>query len=363
MKKKIIFLIPSLHGGGAERVYTHLLHHIDREKFEPYLMVVNLEGPYVEDIPSDVKIVDLKKRSVKSSLIKLIKEINKIRPSIIMSTLLHLNLTLLFIKPFLKGNPRIIVREANPPSFSIKELLGTSVFKKLYVKLYKRADHIIAISKDVAEDVIETFNVPKDRVHIIYNPVLVEQIKMKSEEDVNHPWIINKKEPVIISIGRLVEQKDFPTLIKAFAKVIERKKCKLIILGEGPNYSILLELIKELGIEDSVDFLGFVNNPYKYVKNSDLFVLSSKWEGFGMVIIEALAVGTPVVATDCPGGPHEILNNGKFGKIVPVGDIGKMSQAIIEALDEEIDRGRLIKRAMDYDINVIKLRYQEVFYD
>lgn len=361
MKKKVLFLIPSLGGGGAERVYTHLLNHIDRERFDLYLIVVKLEGPYVDDLPKDIKVINLKKSSVKWSLIKLIFEINKIKPHVIMSTLLHLNLALLLVKPFLKGKPKVIVREANPPSYSRKSLSKGWLYKWLFKRLYDRADQVVAISGDVAEDTVRFFKVDRKKVHIIHNPLVIDQVKSESNEHVHHPWLLDKKEPVLVSVGRLSEQKDFPTLIQAFAKTLNKKRCKLLILGEGPNYNKLIALCKKLSIEDHVDFLGFKKNPYKYVKQSDLFVLSSKWEGFGMVFIEALAVGTPIVATDCSGGPREILNDGEFGVLTPVGDIEKLSDAMIKSLEKKKDKEKLVRRAKEFDITSIKRQYEQVF--
>lgn len=360
MKKKVIFLIPSLNGGGAERVFIQLLKVLDRNVFEIYLMVTNLEGPYVNEIPNDINIIDLQKTSVKRSLFSLIKEINKIKPNVIISTLFHMNLALLIISPFLIGRPRIILREANPPRFSMGGLPKGKLFIWLYSRLYKRSDAIVAISTDVSNDIQKTLKVKKEKIRIIYNPVDISGIQKKSREKVLHKWFNEKNVPIIISVGRLVEQKDHTTLIKAFAKVRRKKLCKLLILGEGYYYTKLKKMVDNLNLSSDVEFLGFVSNPFKYIHNSDLFVLSSKWEGFGMVLIETLALGTPIVSTDCLGGPHEILNNGEYGKLVPVGNDDIMADKIIEMLNNPSDKKKLISRAMDFDISKIKTQYEQI---
>ncbi|MEM2568314.1 MAG: glycosyltransferase, partial [Candidatus Bathyarchaeia archaeon] len=223
------------------------------------------------------------------------------------------------------------------------------VIEKLLKATYPRADRIVASSKDLAKDLLEFTGVSVERVRIIYNPYDPE-IERKANEPLSHPWFSNGQLPVILGVGRLHVQKDFPTLIQAFALVRQNRPCRLVILGEGEERPKLERLVRELGLENDVSLAGFEPNPFKFMKNASVFVLSSKYEGFGNVIIEALACGCPVVSTDCPSGPSEILEDGKWGKLVPVGDVEAMAKAILETLDNPPDRKALQQRAMDFHI-------------
>jgi glycosyltransferase involved in cell wall biosynthesis len=162
----------------------------------------------------------------------------------------------------------------------------------------------------------------------------VTNIRQKAEEPLTHPWFSSNQPPVILAVGRLVKQKDFDTLIRAFGLVRKERPARLMVLGEGREREKLLALIKNLGLEQDVTLHGFVENPFKYIKHAAVFVLSSLWEGFGNVIVEAMALGTPVVATECPSGPSEILEEGKWGRLVPPGDVDALAQSIIDTLDD-----------------------------
>ena len=181
----------------------------------------------------------------------------------------------------------------------------------------------------------------------------------KSEEALDHPWFLPGEPPVILGVGRLTQAKDFPTLIRAFALVRKKHPARLMILGEGEERSKLETLVQELGLEKEVSLPGFVDNPYKYMKRAAVFVLSSKWEGFGNVLVEAMALGTPVVSTNCPSGPAEILENGRWGRLVPVGDVYALAEAIIETLDEE-HHPDVANRAKDFAVELAVEKYINV---
>lgn len=196
------------------------------------------------------------------------------------------------------------------------------------------ANAMVAVSEGVALDLRENFEVPADRLKVIHNPVDIERIQALATEAVDHPWLQNDPTvPVIIAVGRLAVQKDYPTLLRAFAALQNRRTSRLIILGEGDLRTALQTQISELGLGDRVDMPGFVGNPYAYMARATVFCLSSAWEGFGNVLVEALACGTPVVSTRCPSGPAEILDNGRYGRLVPVGDANALSNALAEQLD------------------------------
>lgn len=197
------------------------------------------------------------------------------------------------------------------------------------------------------------FDFPKFRM--IYNPIVDEDLFKKANEPISHPFFVDGNFPVVLAVGRLCVQKDFPTLLLAFALVRKELRCRLLILGDGEKRQELLDLAQKLGITEDLDMPGFVKNPYKYIKRASVFVLSSRWEGLPTVLAEAMACGCPVVSTDCPSGPAEILEGGKYGLLVPPGDPGKLAEAILKILrDKDLAqelREKGIVRAMDFTVD------------
>lgn len=290
------------------------------------------------------------------SIFKLIKELNNYKPDTIISTLGHLNLVLLAVRPFIKGKPKIIVREANTPSKTRTKTKGFKrfLFSKLYKSLYPTADKIVAQCEDMKLDFIDTYKIDSEKIIYIYNPIDIKYIKEKSIEF--NPYkddYIN-----IIAVGRLTYQKGFDILISAFKEVTEKlPNVRLNILGEGELLDSLNKQIKDLGLSEKVSILGFKENPYPYYKNADLFVLSSRWEGFPNVLLEALACGAKVVATNCKSGPREILGDNEYGTLVEVENIKDLASGIINALKSP---NKSSERAKIFDISNIMEYYTDI---
>jgi glycosyltransferase involved in cell wall biosynthesis len=215
----------------------------------------------------------------------------------------------------------------------------------------KAFEGLVAVSHGVAEDFIRTTGVPGEKVHVIFNPILKPELLERALEGPPHPWFGSGSPPVILGVGRLARQKDFPTLIRAFAKVLETRPCRLILLGEGRERPALEKLICEMGLGDAVDLPGFVENPFSFMSRAALLVLSSAWEGFGNVLAEALALGLPVVSTDCPSGPREILEEGRFGTLVPVGNVEAMAKAMMQTLDHPPEKDWLLQGARRFQVD------------
>jgi len=229
--------------------------------------------------------------------------------------------------------------------------------------IYPFADSIIAPSQGVLHDLVKTVRLPESRIHLIHNPAVTPVLLEQKELPLDHPWFQTEEPAVVLGVGRLNLQKDFSTLIRAFAKALLHKPLKLVILGEGPERKKLETLALELDVADSVSLPGFVTNPSHYMKNAGLFVLSSAWEGLPNVLIEAMACDVPVVSTDCLSGPAEILENGKFGELVQVGDAVSLSQAIVKGIEKkkcaEYCR-KLVERSGDFSTKSIVKKYLEV---
>jgi glycosyltransferase involved in cell wall biosynthesis len=250
--------------------------------------------------------------------------------------------------------------------------LGQGQFHKMIPLLrhcYARADSVIAASRGVADDATTFLGLDPKRIHVVYNPVHVTGLTKVMAEPLQHPWFTPGAAPVLLGIGRLVDQKNFPLLVEAFAKVRQRIDARLVIIGgdessrdQMAHRQRLQALAADLGVADDVDLPGYRPNPYPYLKAAGVFVLSSDYEGFGNVLIEALLAGCPVVSTDCPSGPSEILHDGQYGILVPVGDSDSLAGAIVEALAAEPQRDKLRQRGSEFSLERAVEGYHRQFF-
>lgn len=363
MKKKIMFFMYSLAGGGAERTVVNIINNLDRNKYK-ILLVIGTEknNDYLDLVPRDVEIINLDSKRLRYCIFKLTICILKQKPNLLFSTVNQNNIILLISRLLTFKRIPIVVREANNRTQSGKV---TKFNKLLTFLLYNSiANKVIALSRGVKNDLVNNFYVREDKIEVIYNPIEIGNIKHLSNEKIDD-FYKTKNEKIIIAVGRLVEQKDFKTLIKAFSIVTKEIKSRLLILGKGPLESELKKLCESLGIKDKVIFAGFKKNPYKYMKLSDVFVLSSKWEGFGHVIVEAMAVGTPVISTNCKSGPSEIIKDNQYGILVPVNNYKILADEIIRLLSNNHlmkkykEKGLI--RSKDFNaLNITKM-YEKVF--
>jgi glycosyltransferase involved in cell wall biosynthesis len=227
---------------------------------------------------------------------------------------------------------------------------------------YRALDGLIAASQGVAEDFVHITNIPSENIHVIHNPVVKPDLSRRGPNSVNHPWFRPESPPVILGAGRLARQKDFRTLIRAFARVHAERHYRLVILGEGNDRAPLEALAVKLGLKDDIDLPGFVTNPFAYMSKAALFVLSSAWEGFGNVLAEAMALGVPVVSTDCPSGPREILQDGRYGPLVPVGDACALAKAMIDVLDHPPEKAFLQSASERFRVDKCGEAYLQVLF-
>lgn len=344
-KKKILFFLYNLAGGGAERTIINIINNLDQDLFDIVLVIgTNKNNDYGDLINKNIKLVCLNSSRLRFSIFKLRKCILSEKPDLLFSTMNAINIVMLLSKLLTFKKIPVIVREANNRTQSGKV---SFINKVLTTFLYNRvATKVISLSEGVKKDLIDNFHVKESNINVIYNPVEVEKIQELSKEkvvDIN----IEKNEKLIIAVGRLVEQKDHETLIKAFEMVNRVVKSKLIIIGKGPKERELKRLSKNLGVEGNVKFLGFKKNPYKYMRLADVLVLSSKWEGFGHVIVEAMSVGTPVISTNCNSGPGEIIGDDKYGLLVPVGNSKELANKLIELLNNQHKMNHYSHRGME----------------
>lgn len=364
-RKKILFFIYQLGDGGAARTILNIANHLDQTTFEPIIVTLNYKGNYEHYLHADIPLVKLNTKRLRSAIFPLAKLIRHEKPHIVFSTIPNYSTIAILAKLLSFTKTKIIVREAAYLGGNLKE--NTSLL--IYGLLYRFASRVVALSNGVKKNLQMRYKVNPHKIHVIYNPIDLDKINDQmntgkiAEE---HEQLFQTNRKVIITAGRLVKEKDQQTLIKAFAKVRKQIDSDLIILGEGPLKKTLQQLAEELDISAHVHFLGFLENPYIYFNRSDVFVLSSISEGFGHVLVEALATKTLVVSTDCKPGSDEVLNNGEYGMICQVGHAQEMAEKIIQSLQasKEEKAARITHgyaRANEFSARAIVEQYEDVF--
>lgn len=349
--KLISFLLNDLSDGGVERVTLNLAEGLLEKGYEIHFICFQKKGDFLSQVPEEIQIIDLKVNRAFKSIPALSKYIKKYKPDVLFSAKHYINVMALITKSLSFTKTKIVV--AGHGMFFPEQ--QSKLLTRFMQFLYPKADKIIAVSQGVAENIAASAKIDQNLIEVIYNPVITEQLKEKVNEEIPFPKEANTK--YILSVGRLSKEKDFATLINAFEKVHDVICSKLIIIGEGPEREKLENLISKKNLENSISLSGFSANPYATLKHGDLFVLSSLTEGLPTVIIEALYCGVPVISTDCPSGPREILENGKFGKLVSVGDESELASEILRTLDESVDKEKLKARSLRFSSENAVINY------
>ncbi len=349
--KKVTIFVSFSGQGGVERMITNLAQGMIDAGVAVDMVLIKAKGEHIKAIPEQARIIKLSSRHTATSLFELIGYLRRERPDAILAVK-HRAIKTAALACRLTGlNIPLAGRLGTTVSAALK---GRSALKKwLWYRSmrngYRHVDTIVAVSQGVADDVRTITALPDNRLRVVRNPVITPALYQQANETLDHPWFNDSNIPVILGAGRLTRQKDFPTLLRAFAKVRQQQPCRLMILGEGSDRAELEQLAGELGISDDFDMPGFVANPFKYIARVQLFVLSSRWEGSPNSLTEALALGTPVVSTDCPSGPIELLEKGKYGPLIEMGDHQGMAQAIISTLAKPLDKKTLQTAVTDYN--------------
>lgn len=334
MTKKVAIFLPSMRGGGAERAMMTLANGFVEKNINVDLVLAKAEGPYLDEISSNVNIVDLNKRRVLYALPALIKYLSTTKPDAVLSTLNHANIIAVVARKLSGISTKLILGQANTLSLNSggKSRFSKKLIHRLVKVFYPKADFIVAVSQGVADDLINCFGIPSEKIKVIYDPIVTDALFQKAEEKLDHPWFNDKSIPTILSVGRLTPVKDFNTLIEAFRLVRNQTPVRLLILGEGECREELEQLVSSYGLNQDVSLPGFVSNPFPYMKHASLFVLSSLSEGLPNAMIQAMALGLPIVATDCKSGPAEILENGRLGILTEVGNSTLLANSIITTI-------------------------------
>lgn len=307
-KKKILVVIPTLRAGGSEKVIVTILKNLDEQRFEIKLAVFDLsDSVFLDQLPPGIKIIDLDSQKIRFGIIKAAKIIYRWRPDVVFSTLGHLNLMLSIVKGFFPRNTRLVARESSIVSEMIKTY-RLPILWRLAVKLfYPRIDLLICQSEAMKIDLVTRFKFPEEKINVIHNPVELVKIREKRNE-LESSSGFHRNGLSLVAAGRLSREKGFELLIEAIA-LLGNKDISLTILGDGPMKESLLERARELGVADQVQLVGYVSDPISEFIKADLFVMSSFFEGFPNVLLEALSSGTPVVSVPTKGGVEEIIKD------------------------------------------------------
>jgi len=338
----VSLLIQNIGSGGAEKVAVNIANYLAKRGKKVHLVVIeHLEG-HQHFLSPQVTLINLNCKRRWCAIIPFTKYLLKEKPASVLAFLGVADIIAIIATVLVPKKPRLLISEHSTYSmvklksaelFTGENIIGKYLLKKLIAKyIYPLADEIIAVSKDAAEDLENYAGYQHGRVKNIYNPVIFPELFDMGKQSVPHPWLKDTHASVILAVGRLSHEKNFALLIKAFAKIRTQCKAKLMIIGEGPEREALQQLINNLGINDDVALVGFQKNPYAYMSRTAALVLSSNYEGLSNVLIEALACGSPVISTDCKSGSREILADGKYGILVPVGNIDALATAMKEVL-------------------------------
>ncbi len=350
-------------GGGAERVFLLLAEGLAKLGWSVDLVAADATGPLLADVPEQAALVEFGASHVTSAVLPLARYLRRRRPDAVLSAMTHTNLAAIAAVQLSRTKPYLVVTEHQHLSTYLSGPVSRRgrMFPRLVRLLYPLADEVVAVSNGVADDLAQRTGFPRGSILVENNPIQIDDLKARGSVAPSHPWLADEQVPVVLAIGRLTRQKDFGTLLRAFRIVRDRRDVKLVLLGEGEERPMLEALISDLKLSEDVELPGFVPDPYPYYGAADLFVLSSRWEGLPTVLLEAMVFGLPIVSTDCPSGPDEVLEGGRLGELVAVEDPTALATATLEALPEPGKRHRLQYDALcKYDVSRVAERYSEI---
>jgi glycosyltransferase involved in cell wall biosynthesis len=331
----VAIFLPSLAGGGAERVCVTLASGLHERGWDVDMLLANATGPLLDMVPGGVRVVDLAASRVAFSYPALVRYLRSERPATLLGSLANANIVAVAAAAVTRQRPRTVVVEHVTLSHTSRN--ATKLRHRLVPPAtrlaYPRADAVVAVSEGVADDLTRASSMARGDVTVIPNPVIGHELRGRAAAPLDHPWFRPGEPPVILSVGSLIRRKAHGDTISAFARLRRSRQARLLILGEGEERGRLQRLAARLGVGRDVRLPGYVPNPYPYMKRAALLALSSRSEGLPTVLIESMALGTRLVATDCPFGPSEILEGGRHGALVDPGDTGALATAMEQSLD------------------------------
>jgi glycosyltransferase involved in cell wall biosynthesis len=361
MPRHIVVFLASLGGGGAERVMVNIGNGLAARGIRVTYLLLNSDGPYAGELAEGTSVVDLNARSypaMAASFPRVLFHLSAIRPDCVISALEIANLLNVLACRTLSARYRPIVTVHSTLSMQRKRRL----VEHLERSTLGLSHEIVAVSQGVADDLVRNYGVRRSRIRVVYNPVDIDRVTLLSRARPDGPVAELGSKPFVLGVGRLKKEKNFGLLLRAYARLRRTRDIDLVILGEGPHRERLVGLGRRLGISAHVHLPGFVANPFAYMSRATVLALTSITEGFALVLVEALACGCPVVATDCPSGPAEILGNGRWGELVPVGDVDALAAAIERTLDKPLSPEQLMTRAAYFSLEKAVEQYYDLLF-
>ena len=358
--RRLAVLVAFTGDGGVENMITNLLRGFVAAGVPVDLLLLKARGGHLERIPPGVRVIRLDVRTSLLALPAVVRYLRQHRPATLLAAKDRASRVALLARRFAGVDTRVVLRMGMHLSGSLAAHSALRRWSRfLPVRwLYPQADRIITVSEAVADDLATIARLPRSRFSVIRNPSIPDDLAERAAAPVPHEWLApDAAVPVVIGVGRLTRQKDFATLLRAVARLHRERPVRLILLGDGPLRDTLEALARELGVAEAVHFAGFQANPYAWMARASLLALSSRFEGAPNVLVEAMALGVPVVATDCPSGPDEILDGGRIAPLVACGDHAAMATAIGSTLDAPPAPERLRDAVQDYRIGVSTNHY------
>jgi glycosyltransferase involved in cell wall biosynthesis len=355
-----IFAATSGHSG-VDRILANLIPAIVDHGVRVDVLGIEGHGPDLGALPDGARHLRFPVRHVTTALPHLVRYLRRERPRVLLADKDRVNRTA-WLARFLAGRgTRLALRLGTTVSHNLasRGWLDRSLQTASMRFLYRHADRILVPSQGAADDLASYAGLDRARIHVVPNPVVKPDMEDRAATRPDHAWFVEGAPPLILGVGELSTRKDFATLVRAHARLLQRMDCRLMILGEGRQRENLLRLASELGTVDKLALPGFVANPYPYMVHAAAFALTSRWEGLGIVLVEALALGTPAVACDCPSGPREVLADGRYGPLVPVGDEAALADALEGLLRAPPDRTILRSAATPYTVAASAAAYLE----
>lgn len=363
------FFIPNLTVGGAEQVTVNIANGLAARGYDVELLLSEFEGELQSELTDRVAVVELPPSEtslfgVAANLPALAAYLRRQEPAVLFSHLRHPSVVCLAVNKVLDIDTVVVPTHHSAYGTTVEQTPKDRIVQRLVPHFYPAADRIIAVSEGVADSLVDGTPVSEDDLSVLHNPVDVETVRERAREPVDHPWIEDDDVEVVLFVGRIAQQKDLETWLRAFERVHERNPdARAVIAGQGPRREHLLSVAERRGLSDVVSIPGYVENPYRFMSQADAFLLSSRYEGLPTVLIEALACGCPIVATDCPSGPREILDGGRFGHLAPVGDADALADAVTETLDDPTPADVLRRRADDFAPESVVDDYEQFIRD
>ncbi|NMB87059.1 MAG: glycosyltransferase [Chloroflexi bacterium] len=331
---RIAIFVPTMGGGGAEKVVLHLCGGLLQSGRAVDLLLKEKSGALLARLPAGVNVIDFQASSMSRCLPGLVRYLRQTGPEALVATMELPNLLSILAGQLAGGRTPVITTTHDTLSHTIRTNTGSATLDHILVwLLYRFAHRVVCVSRGVADDLATYAGLPRRRIDVIYNPVITPELKALAAQPFDHPWFAPGQPPVVLGVGRLVAQKDFATLLRAFALLRARTPARLVLLGEGEQRAELEALAERQGIRQDVWFAGFQANPFQVMSRAAVMVMSSLHEGFGMVLVEAMACGCPLVSTNCPHGPEELLDGGRYGHLVPLRDPAAMAEAVLAVLN------------------------------